>query len=270
MTGFKEWRDAGAADFAVIGDPIEHSLSPQMHQAAFDALGLPYRYVALRVRVGEVPECLAHLAGLGFKGVNVTVPHKEETFRAMIAVEPLAALVGSVNTVRLPDLHGTNTDGPGFMDTLSELGLPEHPAVLVLGAGGSALAVVAALSATTQVIRLYNRTRERAEALVAKLAANVEILQEADPAGCDLVVNTTSAGLKGEQLPIDWASAKAGAVAYDLVYGREPTPFLRSAADRGLRTVDGLPLLVAQGARSLEWWLEVNAPRKAMFESLRW
>jgi shikimate dehydrogenase len=270
MTAFKEWRDAEPGDFAVIGDPIGHSLSPRMHQAAYEALGLPYRYVALRVPSGEVAQCLSTLAALGYKGVNVTVPHKEETFRAMHSVEPFAGLIGAVNTVKLPEMRGTNTDGPGFMDTLADLELPGPPQVLVLGAGGSALAVVAALAGAGYKIRLYNRTQARAESLVARLGAKVEILPDADPADCDLLVNTTSAGLKGEQLPILWARVKPTAVAYDLVYGRKPTPFLRSASDCGLRTMDGLPLLVAQGARSIEWWLGVKAPQRTMLENLKW
>lgn len=270
MNAWREWKDAEPAEFAVIGDPIDHSLSPQMHSAAARALGLGFRYIALRVPRGEVAEAFRHLAALGYRGVNVTVPHKEETFRAMREVEPFAQRVQAVNTVRLPELRGTNTDGPGFLETLAHLALSKDSRVLVLGAGGAALAVVASLADAGFQPTVFNRTRSRAEEMLQRLGVKAQIVDAPDPAGCSLVVNSTSAGLHGERLPIDWAKAEPSAVAYDLVYGREPTPFLCSAAAHGLRTVDGLHLLVVQGALSLEWWLGVEAPRRAMLESLQW
>jgi shikimate dehydrogenase len=269
MNAWREWRDAEPAQFAVIGDPIKHSRSPRMQEAALRAMGLDHRYVALRVPSGEVAEAFDLLSGLGYLGVNVTVPHKYEAFLAMRSVELFARRVEAVNTVRLPDLAGVNTDGPGFMDSLAPLALPRGCRVLVLGAGGSAVSIAAALVEGGFEVRIYNRTRSRAEALVARLGIPAEILDTADPSGCELIVNATSAGLHDAELPVDWASAKPDAVAYDLVYGSEPTRFLRTASDRGLRTIDGLPLLVAQGARSLEWWLGREAPRQVMLESLR-
>lgn len=265
-----EWRDAPAADFAVIGDPIAHSLSPRMHQAAYAALGLDHRYVALRVAPGEVAAALAHLAKLGYQGVNVTVPHKGEAFETMRSIEEPARRTQAVNTVRLPDLVGTNTDGAGFLDTIEDLRLPRKFAAVILGAGGSARSVVLALAENGHDVRLYNRTKARAIELVETLGVPIEVLDHPDPTGAHLIVNATSAGLHGAELPIAWSGARSDAVAYDLVYGPQQSPFLAAAQRHGLRVVDGLPLLAAQGARSLEWWLGVTAPRQAMLECLRW
>ncbi|MCX7801174.1 MAG: shikimate dehydrogenase [Fimbriimonadales bacterium] len=268
MTEFFEWRDAPRADFAVIGDPVSHSLSPRMHAAALQAMGLSLSYVAVRVPPGEVAPALEHLAGLGYRGANCTVPHKAEALAACRSADPFARRVGAVNTVRLPTLEGTNTDGPGFLDTLGPLGMPRGSRVLVLGAGGSARAVAAALEDAGYRLRLWNRTRERAEALVRELGLSADLSEHPDPSGCRLIVNTTSASLHGSEVSLDWGRVEPDAVAYDLMYGESPTPFLLRAARSGLRTLDGRPLLAAQGARSLEWWLGAQAPRRVLLLSL--
>ncbi|MEZ0325713.1 MAG: shikimate dehydrogenase [Fimbriimonas sp.] len=265
MTEVYEWRDAPVADFAVIGDPIGHSLSPAMHQAAYRELGVPYRYVAIHVPPGGVAAALDHLKALGYRGVNATVPHKQEVIDWCEEVEPFARRVGAANTISLdvPATRCINTDAPGFMETLPAL--PET--VLLLGAGGSARSLAAALSDCGCRLRIYNRTRARAEEMVNALGLQAELLDRPDLEGADLVLNTTSSSLSGESLALDWNTAKPGALAYDLVYGN--TPFLEEAEKAGLRTLDGLPLLVAQGALSLEWWLRIRAPRAAMMEALR-
>ncbi len=261
-----EWRDAPAAEFAVIGDPVGHSLSPAMHHAAFKALGLPYRYVAVRVGTGEVAAALDHLAASGYQGVNVTVPHKQESILWCREVDPFVARVGAANTLQLAtprERSCINTDAPGFLATL-----PEEPkSVLLLGAGGSARSLAAALADKGCHLRIFNRTRERAVQMVAELGIAAEILESPDLREADLILNTTSTSLKGESLNLRWSQAKSGALAYDLVYGE--TPFLRDAAAAGLRTTDGLPLLVAQGALSFEWWLGIEAPREVMMEAAR-
>ena len=259
------WRDAFAGDFAVIGDPVSHSLSPAMHQAAYDALGLTYRYVAVHVPRGEVTPALDHLRSLGYRGVNVTVPHKEEVLDWCETVDPFALRVRAANTLKLSDRSCINTDAPGFLDTLRPLRLTDHTA-LVLGAGGASRALCLALAEAGWSLAIYNRTFERAEDLALVVGASaVEI---PDPTGAALILNTTSASLGGEELPIDWSLAEPGAVAYDLMYSASSTPFLQAAAAHGLSTVDGRELLVAQGALSFEWWLGIEAPRKAMRAAL--
>ena len=264
-----EWREAPKAEFAVIGDPVKHSLSPKMHQAAYDSLGLPYRYVAVRVDPGEVGAAFHRLKSLGYIGVNVTVPHKEEALAQAEIVEPLAAQVRAANTFRLNDMACINTDAPGFLDTLASFD-PSQKQALVLGAGGSARALIVALIGAGWSIRLYNRTHQKATAIAEDIGTeNLVVVQTPDPTGMALILNTTSASLAGEELPIPWEQADRSAWAYDLMYSKEPTPFLARAAAQGLITVDGLPMLVAQGARAFEWWLGLAAPRDAMMGAMR-
>lgn len=258
-----EWHEVPPADFAVIGDPVAHSRSPQMHEAAYRALGLNLRYVAVRVSAGKVGEALDHFREIGFKGVNVTVPHKVE---AMDWADPdeLAEKIGAANTIDLHSRIATNTDAPGFLDTLEPLGLTQGARVLILGAGGSARAIAAVLPAAGYEVSIWNRTPTRAEELAREFGLNSVGLATAD---YDLVVNTTSAGLSREGLPMGWDQALPGTVVYDLVYGN--TPFLQEAEARGLRTLDGKELLVAQGARSFEFWLGIAPPRDVMREAIR-
>lgn len=259
------WREAPSADFAVIGDPVSHSKSPRMHAAAYAACGLSYSYVAVHVPPGEVSPALAHLAELGYRGVNVTVPHKDDARQWCTAVEPFAAKVRAVNTIRFSDRMGINTDAPGFLDTL-EGHAPGR--ALLLGAGGSARALALALNEAGWTLRIHNRTRARAVEMVETLDLSAELLDSPDPMGADLILNTTSASLHAADLGIDWSRATRGALAYDLMYAKERTPFLQQAAEFGLETIDGLPLLVAQGARAFEWWTGVAAPCEAMRKAL--
>lgn len=268
-TYFPRWQDAPAdAQFAVIGDPVSHSRSPRMHQAAYHELELPYRYVALHVAVSEVHAALTHLASLGYLGVNVTVPHKEDALRWCSDVEPLAKRVRAVNTIRLADGAGINTDAGGFIDTLYDRGIQPGKALL-LGAGGSARALAYALAQEGWELRIHNRTQERAEEMVRDLEIKAKVVVTPDPDGAHLIVNTTSASLQGQDIKVKWANASPYALAYDLMYSDELTLFLANARAHKLRTVDGSALLVAQGARAFEWWLGISAPREAMTAAIR-
>lgn len=249
----------------MIGDPISHSRSPQMHAAAFQALGLPFSYNAIRVSSGEVALALERLLALGYRGINVTVPLKEEVASFVVA-DAFAARCGAVNTVDLANLWGINTDGPGFLDTLKGA-IPPGATVLMLGAGGSARAIALALVLDGYNLRIYNRTTERALTLIRELSIEAEVVENPALQDVQLIVNATSASLNQQSLPISFAQAPRSAVAYDLVYG--DSPFLAAAAQAGLRTIDGKPLLAAQGARSLEYWLGVGAPRDAMLEAIQ-
>ena len=260
-----DWRKAPSGDFAVIGDPIEHSLSPQMHAAAFDSLAETYEYRAIRVQPGEVAAALQRLKYLGYRGINVTVPHKSEAFEACITTDEFARRAGVANTIRLEDMHGINTDGPGFIETLSgQVDLGEK--VLLLGAGGSARSIALALALAGYNIRVFNRTLERAFSLVRELEIEAEVVDHPFVQDVQLMVNATSTSLQNVALPIAFDKAEPGCLAYDLVYGE--TPFLVEAARHGLRTMDGKALLVAQGALSQEFWLGRPAPRQIMMEAI--
>jgi shikimate dehydrogenase len=237
-----------------------------MHAAAYAELELPYRYVAIQVPAGEVGTALEHLRDLGYRGVNVTVPHKAEAWQWAVESDSLSRRVGAANTFDLADRRCINTDAPGFLETLRDLPIRERSAV-ILGAGGSAKAIVAALAEQGWRLRIYNRTASRATELASEFGA--QAISDPDLSGVSLAVNTTSASLTGDGLELDWSHVKDDLVAYDLMYGKEPTPFIRSATSLGLKTVDGLDLLVAQGALAFEWWLGLPAPRLAMREALQ-
>jgi len=259
----------------LIGDPVEHSLSPAFQQPAFDALGLDIRYELWPTTLEMLPGRLDDLRAGRALGANVTVPHKEAAFAAMDDVSDLARRVGAVNTIvpRRGRLFGDNTDVHGFLVPLRERGarLDELEAVII-GAGGAARGIVVALlDAGVSRVNLLNRTAGRAERLAAELqddrvvAARSEVALALAPR-TGLLVNATSIGWHGDTLPVDpdvFLALPRDALAYDLTY-RE-TPFLRAAGAAGIATIDGLPMLVHQGARSFELWTGRPAPVEVMW-----
>ncbi|MEQ1936044.1 MAG: shikimate dehydrogenase, partial [Fimbriimonadaceae bacterium] len=248
--------------FGVIGDPVSHSLSPRMHRAAYCALGLDHSYDAFTV----LPANLGTLAQRfdEFKGLNVTVPHKEAVC-AYFALDEFAIRAGAVNTIDLLTSRAINTDGPGFLDLIEGMGIEK---VLLLGAGGSTRSIALALCLSDYQVSIWNRTQGRAEQLVNDLEIPAQVSSKLDLTGFDLVVNATSSSLQGESLPNDWSRAEPNAVFCDLYYTAGETPFAKDARRAGGQVIDGRELLVAQGARSFEWWLETEAPRDAMRQAV--
>jgi shikimate dehydrogenase len=250
----------------VAGWPIAHSRSPAMFAPALRELGLDWRYVALPLASERFDETARALAGSGYRGINVTMPHKRAAHDLADELTPAAAAIGAANTLTYEGgaIAADNTDAGGFLDALATdvSGLR----AVVLGAGGSARAVVwALLDAGAEEVAVWNRTHGRAVALAEDLGARaVE-----RPHAADLIVNCTSVGLGGGD-PAD-AAAAVGLVGidrpevfFDLVYGADPTPLARWAEGGGARVVDGLEMLVRQGARSLERWTGRDAPLDAM------
>ncbi len=263
-----EWREAPKADFAVIGDPIAHSKSPAMHNAAYAELGLNYRYVPVRVPSGEGAQALDRLRSIGYQGVNVTLPLKQEVIRWLSECDSFASRVGAANTIRLKDRYGFNTDALGFMKTLDLLNIDSSCPTLVLGAGGAARAIVAALADEGFPLRIWNRTQRKAELMIEELEIEASIWSEPELLDAKLVVNTTSAMHSGERIGIEWSHAMTGLVAYDISYGGK-SEFLLEAEAEDIRAVDGLGMLVMQGAYSFEWWLGLDAPHDAMWDAAR-
>jgi shikimate dehydrogenase len=262
------WRQAPPGEFAVIGDPVGHSWSPRLHRAALDALGRNESYRAILVPAEDFDEALDSLARMGYWGINCTIPHKAAAFAWARCIDEASLPYGALNTLNLRDRSGKNTDAPGFMETLVEQGIREPGPVLVLGAGGTARALVTALLRAGFIVRLHNRTRERAEQLAADVAGDVEVVDQPSISDHRLILNTTSAGLSGEALDIAWGKPDPGVVAYDVVYSTTPTPFLADASLAGLRTVDGTGMLIAQAALALEWWIGEPVSREAMRNAL--
>ena len=250
----------------VIGHPIAHSRSPQLHGHWLARYGIKGHYVPMDVAPDDLPQALVMLPKLGFVGVNVTIPHKEAALKLAHVVTDRAALIGAANTlIFLKDgkISADNTDGVGFMSNLHQLApqwqATQGPAAL-FGAGGAARAVITALiEAGIPEIRIANRTRLRAEVLQADFGARVVVydwLRAGDMLqGAALVINATSLGMTGKpdlRLPLD--QLEVGAVATDLVYTPLMTPFLIEAQSRGAHIVDGLGMLLHQGAPGFERW----------------
>lgn len=270
----------GCERFAVIGHPVAHSLSPKMHAANFRALGYAGEYGAEDVEPGQVAAVLAWFAAEGYRGINVTVPHKVETCGAMTRLDVSAARAGAVNTVRFEadgTTTGFNTDMAGFARPLTEAGFDLQGArVLLLGAGGASRAVAAAcLDGGCAALRIANRTRERAEALVAALADpraaadTLEDLTREDVAAQTLIVNCTTVGLKAEDpsvLPPD--HFHAGQFVYDIIPCARETATLAAARATGARTLGGLGMLAAQAAESFRIWTGLTADLPAMLAAL--
>ena len=252
----------------ILGHPVGHSLSPAMHRAALAARGIAGSYERLDTPPERLRERLEEVRR-HFRGVNVTVPLKEQVLSLLDEVDPAARAIGAVNTVVVEKgrLVGYNTDAPGFLKSLEEAGV-EGRRALVLGAGGAARAVVYALLRAGWEVGVANRTRERAERLVAELGGRVvgpEAAREAD-----LVVNATSVGLEDPAAtPLQAELFPQRGYAVDLVYRPLWTRFLREAKARGLGALDGLGMLLWQGAIAFELWTGEEAPVEVMRSALR-
>ena len=247
----------------ILGHPVGHSLSPAMHRAALAALGIEGSYELLDTPPERLAERLREVRA-GFRGVNVTVPLKERVLALLDEVDEEARAIGAVNTVVVEGgrLLGANTDAAGFLRSLEEAGVRGRRA-LVLGAGGAARAVVHALLRAGWEVAVANRTRERAERLVAELGGRVAGLEAAREA--DLVVNATSVGMEDPgATPLPAAFFPERGFAVDLVYRPLRTRFLREAEARGLGVVNGLGMLLWQGVLAFERWSGKRAPVEAM------
>lgn len=282
--------DAGAekpARLAVIGQPIGHSASPKMHQAALDAAGIEARYIRIEVEPGQVGAAFGRMQALGFLGCNVTVPHKLEAMAACEEVHPDAMLLGAVNTVCFDAdvTRGFNTDGPGFERAIEdEFGVRFGALkVGIVGAGGGAggaIATQACLSGVRELV-LVNRT-------VAKLEVLAERLERSFPAtgisthalddgllmefclGCDLIVNTSSVGLKaGAPSILHIDCLKSSHFVYDTIYQPPVTPLLALAQAEGCRTANGLSMLIHQGALAFQIWFPGSNPLAAMRKAMQ-
>jgi shikimate dehydrogenase len=278
----REALDAGAekpALLAVIGQPIAHSASPRMHQAALDALGIDARYIRIEVEPGRVGDVLGRMRELGFIGCNVTVPHKIEVMRSCTEIDPAARALGVVNTVKfdLDGVHGFNTDAPGFRRAVEEVrGYSLAGAsVMIVGAGGGAGQAIAISCAMAGVERLVlvNRTLEKLGTLVERIRAEVgggpeivllgldDVSLPVMARGCEVIVQTTSVGLKPEDPAVLGEDClNAGQLVYDTIYKPSLTPLLKLARERGCRTANGESMLLHQGALAFQIWFPGAEP----------
>ena len=257
----------------VIGDPIQHSRSPQMHNAAILERKLDCVYVPFHVRSGGLREAIEGFKALNVLGVNVTIPHKQAVMPILDDVSHEATLIGAANTLIFCDgrVSGDNTDAQGFLRGMTEEGIdiPVGGSAVVLGAGGAARAVVVALALSRlSLITIANRTRWKATQLKRELSSISETeISVVDLASsqfnlairsADLLVNTTSVGMQAsDQLLIDPNSLNSKTIVYEIVYTPPETPLLQVAREKGCRTIGGVGMLVHQGAIAFEKWIGI-------------
>ncbi len=276
--------NAGTELYGIFGNPVSHSLSPAIHNSAFSALGINAAYLAFPVEQAYLGIAFEALRAIGMRGVNITIPHKEEALDFIDEIpEDIDRCTGAINTVlnREGTLIGYNTDGPGFLTALhEELSFnPEGKSVLVLGAGGAARGVVFSLArAHADKVWVLNRDTERAEGLVEHAAGffpetefeATKHLYEVQGQKIDLVVNATSCGMKGNHdVALDLRVLERKTSVYDLVYTPTETPFLKTAKTLNFPCANGLGMLVNQAALSFKIWTgKTDGVREAMRKAL--
>ena len=271
----------------IIGDPVEHSLSPVMHNAAISKLGVDYIYVPFPVK-GDLEKAIAGFSAIGLVGFSITIPHKQEIIPLLTEISDDAANIGAVNTVWRTESgwKGTNTDAVGFIAPLKTMSRDwTQITPVILGNGGAARAVIAGLTNLgCQEIHVVGRNPDRlaqfyqswshAPDITSLLKIhNWDNLSSLIPA-TDLLVNTTPVGMSPhtDASPVDESlmqKLKTNAIAYDLIYTPNPTQFLKLAQNRGATAIDGLEMLVQQGVAALEIWLQQPVPVDVMRDSLK-
>jgi shikimate dehydrogenase len=266
--------------YCIIGDPVYHSLSPSMHNAAFNSLGLNCTYIAFRVPKGQLEESINALRAVRISGFNVTIPHKVDILKYIDHLDSSAIKATAVNTVHNVNgiLKGYNTDIFGFVEPLRKRNINFNGMdILLLGAGGSAYAVIAALSEEKGInkIIISNRTQEKASKLAKKgkdLGLECQVIEMENikhiAVKSHLIINTTPIGMNDEQSLIDYEHISKNTIVYDLVYKPVTTNLLENAKYAEAEVVYGYEMLLEQGARAFEIWTNLQAPRQIMKKSL--
>lgn len=257
---------SGMLVYAVIGNPVAHSLSPAMHNAGFAEIG--YKGVFLAFRVTDLPSAIGGIRSLGISGVSVTIPHKTAILPLLDEIEPMAGEIGAVNTVVSRDgkLFGSNTDLAGAMAALTQKTEIEGKQVWVIGAGGAARAVGYGVTSSGGRLTLLNRTRDKGELLATEIGAEFKPLSEIRRVDCDVLINTTSVGMVPgtRAMPVPPDGIERGMTVMDIIYNPLKTRLLEIAEERGCVTVDGVAMFVHQGAAQFELWTGRRAPVEMM------
>ena len=265
--------------FAVIGDPIDHSLSPNIHSAAFRELNLDCSYIAFRISKGELEEGIEGLKKIKINGFNITIPHKIDMMEYLDSVDESCSIIGAVNTIVNKDgkFKGYNTDMDGFLDPFKKKKLNiVNSNILLLGAGGAARAIVAGFAKEkAKKITIANRTLKNATNLsefAKKIGLNTspkkieEIEQHIE--NYDIIINSTSLGLKNELSPISFEGVNQKTIVYDIVYAPMNTDFIKKAKEKKLEVIYGYEMLLGQATRAFEIWHGMKAPYNAMKKAL--
>jgi len=267
--------------YAVIGDPIDHSLSPNIHNAAFRSLNLDSTYIAYRIPKGDLAAGIESLKAIKIAGFNVTIPHKIEMIKYLDVLDENCNLIGAVNTVSNDDgvLKGYNTDMIGFLDPIKKRNLTiKDTQVILLGAGGAARAIVAAMvKEKAGKITIVNRTMENAIKLAEfaeKIGGNADIVsvQKANELIADykFIINSTSIGMKNERWYHSISTENIGkdSIVYDIVYQPINTDLVKKSKENGATVIYGYEMLLAQAAKAFEIWHKTEAPYDVMKKAL--
>lgn len=266
--------------YAVIGDPIAHSMSPAMHNDLFAFYGIDASYLPFRVSPSDLETAVKGLKAIGASGFNVTIPHKTEIIKHLDKIDPLAEAIGAVNTVKNENglFVGYNTDGPGFVSGLEDkLADLEYRSALIIGAGGAARAIYFSMAkAGIARIDLVNRTMQKAKELVDACPYKVEsdVLDLAEAArnlgSYRLIVQTTSIGMLPEtdRTPMDTGQMSPAAFVSDIIYNPLQTKFLKEASTRGASVQNGIDMFVYQGALAFEKWTGIFPDTRRMKDNV--
>lgn len=269
----------------VFGDPVEGNPTGVMEEAAYDELGLNFRYITMKVTPEGFSDAMRAVKALHMKGVNLTMPHKLAVIPFLDELSEAASIIGAVNTVVVREdgtLFGENTDGKGFVEALLRYGeKPEGKQVVILGAGGAARAIatecaLAGAAKITVINRTWEHADELAELIRTKTAAKAEAAtwesKQPIPAGTDILINATSIGLgddRANKPDINYDTITDGMTVSDVVFNPSDTLFLQEAAKHGAKTINGLGMLACQGARNFTLWTGVEAPLEVMINKLK-
>jgi len=274
---------------ALIGNPVSHSLSPIMQNAALQYLGLDLIYIAVPCKDEDLELVLNSFKKINCKGLNITIPHKEKVFNLCSEISPVAKKLKAINTLKLNSekkWSATNTDVEGFIYPLKNLNLAKKKSI-VLGAGGAARSVIQGLiNLNLSTISVISRNKSSLDKLIKNFDNQIQLqglLNSDDHAQilireADLIVNTTPAGMKttkheNNTMPYGeafWRPLKSQTIVYDLIYNPAPTPLLKFSAKKGCMTINGLEMLVAQGMKSLSFWTDgLEVPFQVMNDALK-
>jgi len=280
----KWWGPTGRTKICgIIGDPIEHTMSPVMHNAAFKNRGVDYVYLAFRVKKEELGKAIEGMRALDIRGLNITIPHKVTVIPFLDELDPLADKIGAVNTIVNDNgvLRGYNTDATGFLHALRERGVePEGKSVVILGAGGASRAISFILAERGSSLVILNRTWDKAKICADRIsetfqrkATALKLNREnlaAALSQADILVNATSIGMSPNinETPVTSNLLKSGLVVFDIVYNPIKTRLRREAEAAGATVISGLDMLVWQGALAFEKWTGLKAPVELMREKV--
>ena len=258
--------------YAVIGDPIAHSLSPFMHETWFDEHGIDAAYIPIHVEPAHLEKSFEAMKTLGISGFNITLPHKQSIVPFLGSLDDSAMQMNAVNTVHFDGMQfvGSNTDGDGLVRSMLVHSVDKASKVLLIGAGGAARGIAFALKrAGFSNVTITNRTFRRAEELAAETGGSAVTLKDSEERLADfaILIQTTSVGLAtGEALPISLERVNAGTLVSDIIYTPLETPFLKKAEEKNCVTLNGVGMFVYQGAIAFEKWTGIQPDTEKMIQ----